>query len=351
MKFDVVVGNPPYQEDISKKEIISGQKRVRNIFQYFQLLADNLANSFTSLIYPGGRWIHQSGKGLKLFGNQQINDPRLALIIFYPHADDVFQGVAIADGISIVLKNQHKTSGTFKYIYSVHGDEEIIDIDSPGTSLIPLNPKDMIIVNNIDKFVEKNSLNYISESVFSQKLFGIESGFVEENPSKVKLYDPNDFDKSKYIKLFTNDKAGKMGRSKWFIAEKDVITRNQSLIYEWQVVVSSANAGGQKRDNQISIIDNNSAFGRSRVALKSFKTEKEAYNFLKYAQSKFIRFAFLMTDEALSSLGMKVPDILDYTNENKFVDFNEDVDVQLFELFGLSDVQIKYVISRVDGMR
>lgn len=69
------------------------------------------------------------------------------------------------------------------------------------------------------------------------------------------------------IKLFTNDRAGKAGRATWFIANRDVITRNEDYITQWQVVVSSANAGGQKRDNQLEIIDNHSAFGRSRLAL------------------------------------------------------------------------------------
>lgn len=79
------------------------------------------------------------------------------------------------------------------------------------------------------------------------------------------------------------------------------------------MVVSSANAGGQKRDNQIEIIDNHSAFGRSRVALGSFKTETEAINFYHYCKATLIRFMFLMTDEALTSLGKKVPDVLDYS--------------------------------------
>ena len=68
-----------------------------------------------------------------------------------------------------------------------------------------------------------------------------------------------------------------MGRAKWYVANKNVIPHdNQKYIDQWQVVVSSANAGGQKRDNQVSIVDNHSAFGRSRVALGSFATESEA---------------------------------------------------------------------------
>ena len=68
--------------------------------------------------------------------------------------------------------------------------------------------------------------------------------------------------------------------------------------------------------SQIAIVDNHSAFGRSRVALKTLATEQEAKNFFKYATSEIIRFAFLLTDESLTSLAKKVPDLLDYSDEN-----------------------------------
>ena len=106
---------------------------------------------------------------------------------------------------------------------------------------------------------------------------------------------------------------------------------------KWKVIVSSANAGGQKRSNQIAIVDNHSAFGRSRVALKTFATEKEARNFLKYATSEVIRFAFLLTDESLTSLAKKVPDLLTYSDENGIIDYNRDVNTQLYELFGIDE--------------
>lgn len=99
------------------------------------------------------------------------------------------------------------------------------------------------------------------------------------------------------------------------------------------------------------IIDNQSAFGRVRVALKSFNSKLEADNFFRYASSYVIRFAFLLTDEALSSLGKEVPDILDYTYGNQYVDFTKDVDEQLVETLGLSSSQFKYIKSKVDGIR
>lgn len=177
----------------------------------------------------------------------------------------------------------------------------------------------------------------LHDSVLSQKLFAIESDFVERNPTLVREYNDGDyFNPDTEIKLFTNDKAGKSGRAHWYITDKNVITSGREYLNKWKVIVSSANAGGQKRSNQIAIIDNHSAFGRSRVALKTFNTEKEARNFFKYATSEVIRFAFLLTDESLTSLAKKVPDLLDYTDTNGVIDYNDNVNTQLYELFGIN---------------
>lgn len=355
MKFDVVIGNPPYQEVVGKNDSDNGQKAVTNIFQYFQELADELSDKYSILIYPGKRWIHQSGKGLKNFGYKQINDPHLKKIIYYSNANDVFKDVTIPDGISIVLKSYGKNTQEFEYEYIENGNDYTSNIKSPGKDLIMINPRDTDISNKLERTVQLNSFDFINNSsVLNRALFKIESDFAENNPNKVKLLtnsNKNSIDYDKSIKLFTNDKSGKAGRATWFIADKDVITVNQDIVNKWKVIVSSANAGGQKRSNQIEIIDNHSAFGRSRIALKAFDTKKEAENFFKYATSNVIRFAFLLTDENLTSLGKKVPDLLDYSDGNGYIDFENDVDPQLQNLFGLSDSQMDYIKQRVNNLR
>ena len=135
------------------------------------------------------------------------------------------------------------------------------------------------------------------------------------------------------------------------MADRSVIKQNAEYIDEFQVVVSSANAGGQKRDNQIAIIDNYSAYGRSRVALRSFKTFEEAKNFYEYAKSYVVRYAFLMTDEALTSLGLLVPDIEDYSLNNGIIDFNRNIDEQLYSKIQQNDSDIAYIKNVVDNHR
>ena len=345
--FNAVVGNPPYQMTIAKKDTDNGQKRVKSIFHLFQNVSENVGN-FTSLIYPGGRWIHRSGKGMTEFGLTQINDPHLRKLLFFPNCNELFADAGIADGISIVLKDMKKVSNGFDYIYSESGRELTIFAQNPGEVLMSLNPANDIILDKINNVVLSKGFKYLHDSVLSQKLFGIESSFIEDNPSLVREYNDGDsFNTDTEVKLYTNDKAGKSGRSRWYVTNRSIIPEGRQYIDEWKVVVSSANAGGQKRSNQIAILDNHSVFGRSRVALKTFKTQKEAHNFFIYANSFLIRFAFLMTDEALTSLAKRVPDIMNYSDDNGIIDFNKDINSQLYSLFNIKDDNEKKYIENI----
>ena len=188
MKFDAVVGNPPYQEEIAKQESkTNGQARSRSIFPFFQAAADDISNGATSLIYPGARWIHRSGKGMAQFGLEQINDPHLVKLIFYPDSTEIFSDVGIADGISIVYKNKTKSSDEFEYIY--HKGNTVLNaiIKAPGEELMPLNPQDNNVVSKVSNMVKTYNMEYIHDRVLSQKLFGIESSFAEENPTKIRF--------------------------------------------------------------------------------------------------------------------------------------------------------------------
>jgi hypothetical protein len=139
------------------------------------------------------------------------------------------------------------------------------------------------------------------------------------------------------------------------VCDKEIIKSNQEFIKERQVVVSSAHPGGQDgRDNQIAVIDNQSAFGRARVALKSFKTQKEAENFYKYANCCLIKYAFLLSDEALSSLARFVPDLISYVDNNTLgIDFSQSIETineQLCRLCELTEEEKDYIKSIINPM-
>lgn len=345
VNFDVIVGNPPYQAETARyKSETNGQATKKNIFQNFQIMADLLTKEYISLIYPGGRWIQRSGKGMKEFGLCQINDLSLDTVLFYQNSNELFDDVGIDDGISIVLKSKGKNNHGFKYVYCLEGHKHSYTLDNPGEDILPLNPQNQIIIDKVDAFVRNNHIDYLHSRILPRSLFNIESTFVEDNPGKAKPYKSGYALKDDEIKIYVNDKSGPAGRAAWFVIDKNMIPSNRNYIKQWQVIVSSAHPGGQAgRDWQIEIVDNHSAFGRSRVALASFKFKKEAVNFFKYCNSIIIRYLFLMTDESLTTLALKVPDILDYSDKNKFIDFSIDIDTQLKSKIGFTDEESAYI--------
>ncbi len=348
MKIEVVVGNPPYQEETKVDSKTNGQNPRTNIFQLFQYIAEKITISRSVLIYPGIRWMHRSGKGLKQFGFDLINNQKLDKLIFYPEAKEIFDNSGIADGISIVSLDKNKTSDKFEYQYKIGTTQEVVQRSNPGEILFVINPKDAPIADKIERFVYNNKLKYLNDSILSRSLFAIESNFIEKNISNVKPFTKGTVLAKDEVKLLTNDKSGSSGRSQWYVINRSLIREGKEYIKKWQVVVSSAHPGGQEgRDNQIEIIDNKSAFGRARVALKSFENKKSASNFFKYCKSKIVRYAFLLSDEALSSLAKFVPDLGDYEN-NTIIDFSKNIDEQLKEKMQLSDKEMKYIEELID---
>lgn len=68
-------------------------------------------------------------------------------------------------------------------------------------------------------------------------------------------------------------------------------------------------------------------------------------NFFNYSRTALIRFMYLMTDESLTSLAKRVPDILNYSSNNEMIDFSKDLNKQLYALVGLTEEEIRYVES------
>ena len=124
----------------------------------------------------------------------------------------------------------------FTYFYTKDKKTIKVDMSCPGEQLMPLDPMMTYFVERMNKLVQQR-FHYLHDSVFSQKLFSIESDFVERNPALVREYNEGDVLGDNEIKLFTNDKAGKSGRARWYVANKDVIKTGVEQIGRWKVVV------------------------------------------------------------------------------------------------------------------
>ena len=100
MQFDAIIGNPPYQEMDGGHGSSSGA-----IYNYFVLIACELAKNYVSMIMPA-RWMTGGkGKGIKDFRDIMIHDRHIHILHIFLDAGMCFNSVQLEGGICFFLRD------------------------------------------------------------------------------------------------------------------------------------------------------------------------------------------------------------------------------------------------------
>ncbi len=349
-EFSLTMGNPPYQKEGAPVE--RGQVQPTSIFHYFQDVASVISRA-TVMIYPGGRWMQQGGKGMKEFGRRQMNDPHLVKLEYYPKktADRLFPLASIADGVSIVMKSVAKTTPGFCF----NG----IKVDAPGDRILPITPTYIPVVKRLNEWMDENDCQTVNEGVEALRVYSIESSFAEDFPELVfscseHEYPPAEINRP--VRLLTNNKAGKAGRPAWFFMDRDNLPTGHHMVDRWQVVIKSAQFPHETNQWARSIIiGKGEAHGRVKASIADFATREEAENFQQYMRTKLCTKLYLESiNGALSNICAFVPNLKGYTDDNPL--FKSDMDLgraheyfglslnnRLYKLFGLNEAEIAVI--------
>ena len=349
MKFTAVVGNPPYQETTGKTESQT-QSNSNWIYQYFQDAADKIG-SFSCLIYPFGGWFDAPDR-LGGLGSRILSDGHTISVDAYEGTTDrrawyrtdrdpqpIFGNTAnLSAGVSIVLRNRDHYHQTYKYSNRIYSDDTA-EVNIADISSLAPNPAFL----NISNKLSKNKL----KSRMKKGIFGVESDFVEKNPTKVST---NKSDWKDPVQLLTNDKSGSSGRAMMFWTDKANIPKGSEYFDYFKVITTSAYpkksfvssdpsvANVRERIKElVELLPNNSAFGRSRMAIFMSKNEKECKNFIKYTQTGFFASLILQEPNRSSVFGYIIPD-QDFT-DNSDINWNatlSEIDRQLFEKYNIT---------------
>lgn len=315
MKFTAVVGNPPYQETVSKSAAQT-QSNSNWIYQYFQRSADQLGD-YTCLIYPFGGWF-DSPERLGGFGRMILGDGHTVAIDAFEGTADrrawyrndkdpepIFgRGADLSAGVAIVLRDLSKIRTDFRYSNRMYSDDSVRVITSETENLVP-NPAFL----SINRKLSGPKLY----SRIKKGIFGIESNFVEQNPSLVS------FERSDWpnpVLLLTNDKSGSTGRAKRYWTNEPTIPKGREYLDLYKVVMASAYpkktfvSGKPTIDDVrnraaelIEVLPKGSAFGRSRLALFMSHSKSECDNFIKYTRTQFFAALLLQEPNRSASFG------------------------------------------------
>jgi len=323
MKFDVIVGNPPYQLNDGGG---AGTSAVP-IYNKFIQQAKILNPRFISMIVPA-RW-YSGGKGLDEFRDEMLKDNRIREIHDYIDACDCFPGVQIKGGVCYFLWNRDNP-GTCKV--TSYNKSQILSISER-----PLLEKDaevfirfneaISIFKKIRKFNEPSIINEVS----SRKPYGIDSNF--KNFKKERSEDFN-------IKLYRFGDSGYISKSQ--------IPKGQEYINKLKVIISKAGSGSDSFPHQILgvpiISEPNSISTETYIILKTFDNENQANNFITYVSTKFFRLLVALiknTQNAAKGVYQFVP----------LQNFDESwTDEKLYKKYGLTNDEIAFIDSMIRPM-
>lgn len=268
MKFDVIIGNPPYQlNDGGGRD-----SAAIPLYDKFVQKAKQLAPHFLIMIIPA-RW-YTGGRGLDDFRDNMISDTRMKVIHDYPETDDCFPGLNIRGGVCYFLWDS-LYHGDCTIINHIKG--KMIEMKRPlKEANIPLlirYNQSISIMKKVLKFKEVSLGKYVSTS----KPFGMRSNFSDFASIQTEMHS---------VKLYRFGENG-------YVARK-IIVKNENLIDRYKVLVSKASPGGDEYPHSIVsqpiVSEPNSVCTETYLVIKDVDSRTEAENLVSYIKTRFFRF-------------------------------------------------------------
>lgn len=341
LKFDVVIGNPPYQEEGK-----GDNARSEPIYHHFMNLAFKLSDLVT-LITPG-RFLFNAGQTPKDWNRKMLSDVHLKVVMYEQSSGKIFPKTDIKGGVAITLRDANKNFGKI------------------GT--FTPNPILNSILNKVERTMNANSFEQL---VSSRGMFRFSDEFYNEHPqAKQKLGKgsgnmivSNAFDRLpevfKQTKTIATDELKILGRLDnqrlYRYIQKKYVLSNE-YIDKYKIFITEANGTGKLGEALSTPLIGEPFVGATDtfISIGPFDDKSTTEAVLKYIKTKFARTMLgvkKVTQHNPRSTWSKVP-MQNFTSISD-IDWSKsvsEIDQQLYRKYGLTQDEISFIETKVQEM-
>lgn len=322
MKFDVIIGNPPYQLKDGGGTVGMSAKP---IYQLFVNQAKKMNPRYLIMIIPS-RWF-SGGKGLDAFRDEMLHDSHIRKLIDYENYKDVFPTLGgLAGGVCYFLWDK-----------THEGDCEVTNMTSGNyykktRSLceFPTFVRSNMSVDLVHKVLVAHKQGFLCDRISSRLPFGIPT-----------TYKPVE----KGVPCYFTQRIGIKN------VKRSDVTDSFHLLNKWKFLIPKAPIAGQTDftkpvgfyyDGNTRIAKPGEVCSESWLVAGAFDTEQEALNFKSYILTKTVRFLLLQTVVSQNITKKNfcfVPDMMDYTQRY--------TDDDLISMWKINNNEWNYICSKI----
>ena len=342
VRFDVVIGNPPYQESDG-----GAQASASPIYHKFVELAKSLNPNHISLIMPS-RW-YTGGKGLDNFRADMLSDSTIRDLYDFPNPDEVFPNTNIRGGVCVVhWDSEWNNQKDLTRVITMDGGKVTAEVHR------------MLAEDGVDIFIrDYRILNILTKIEATHQ----HKGKISEIASPLKPYGFRGFfirDKRFYADATDlTDPVVCYGKGAVGYVERAEVTTKKEWIDCWKVLTARENnIGTELNDDNFNTI----IAGPGTICTETYivlgadlgLTEQQAHNLSNYMKTKFARLlhATAKSSQDAARTTYKFIPLQDFTSQSD-IDWSQpiaEIDAQLYRKYGLSDDEIEFIESKVKEM-
>lgn len=331
MKFDVVIGNPPYQEELKGTSD-------KPIYNYFIDESEKIAKK--SILITPARFLFDAGKTPKIWNKKMLNAPHLKVAYYEQNSAKVFAGTDIKGGVAITYIDKEEDFGAI------------------GT-FTPFSELNSIL----QKVIHHEGFENIVSVIHLQNRFNLEALY-EDYPEYRQIVGSAGKEKRLTTSIFTQLGVFKDEREEGDMAILGLINNKRVYKYinpkyiedhpnlnKYKVILPSSNGSGAIGEVLSTPLV---GFTQTFLSFGAFDTREEAEKYLKYIKTKFAR-ALLgtlkITQHNFKDTWVNV--LLPTSAVAEVIDWNQsivEIDRQFYKLFKFTPEEITFIETKVKEM-